>query len=173
MRVPQAADVPHLTGPPVSAALHASPMADLHSRLQGLAAFVAELEAPDFDAGHWHPMAPTRDDPDVSTMPWYELSDRADAFLAAVRGNGWVGPFDWMAWAQTAEGTALREDRDALAKATPDQLQRLLTTLVRADRFNEGTLEWAFESGLMAAIARRAATLAAALSLPDGRADGS
>jgi hypothetical protein len=148
-------------------------MPDLRSRLLALAVFVDELDAPDFDAGHWHPMAPTRDDPSVSTMPWYELSDRALAFVGAVGANGWVEPFDWMAWAQTEEGTALREDRDALADATPDQLQRLLTTLIRADRFSEGTLGWAFETGLMAAIARRAEALAAALSLDDGRADRS
>ena len=157
----------------MSAALHASGMADLRSRLQALAAFVDELEALDFDPGHWHPMAPTRDDPNVSIMPWFELSDRANAFLNAVRGNGWVEPFDWMAWAQTDEGKALREDREALAKASADQLKRLLTALIRADRFSEGTLAWAFESGLMVAIAQRAGTLATTLSLPDGRADRS
>lgn len=148
-------------------------MADVRSRLEALAAFVDELEAPDFDPGYWHSMAPTRDDPKVSTMPWFEPSDRANTFLNAIRANGWVEPFDWMAWAQTEEGAALREDRRALARATPDQLQRLLTTLIRADRFNEGTLAWSFESGLMAGIARRAATLATTLSLRDGRADRS
>ena len=148
-------------------------MVDLRSRLQALAVFVDELEAPDFDAGHWHAMAASRDDPDVSTMPWFELSDRANAFLEAVRGKGWVEPFDWMAWAQTREGKALREDRVALAEASADQLKRLLTTLIRADRFSEGTIAWAFESGLMAAIAQRARTLATTVSLPDGRADRS
>lgn len=148
-------------------------MADLRSRLDALAAFTGELESPEFEAGRWHPMEPSAQDAAVLTMPWYELSDRAGAFVRAIGANGWIEPFDWMAWAETPEGKALREDRAALANATPDQLKRLLTTLVRADRFNEGTLGWAFESGLMAAITRRAATLAAALSLRDGRADGS
>ena len=35
-----------------------------------------------------------------------------------------------------------------------------MTWLVRAERFSDGGLESAFESGLLAAIARRAATLA-------------
>lgn len=148
-------------------------MADLRSRLEALATFVDELEAPDFDAGHWHPIAASRADPDVSTMPWFELSDRANAFLDAVRGNGWVEPFDWMAWAQTAEGKALREDREALDTASAEDLKRLLTTLIRADRFSEGTIAWAFESGLMAAISQRAGTLATTLSFGDGRADRS
>jgi hypothetical protein len=93
-------------------------------------------------------------------MPWFELSDRAEAFLAAIRANGWIEPFDWMDWAQTDEATALRDDRAALGRATLDQLQRLLTAVVRAERFSDGTLEWAFDSGLMAAIARRAQALA-------------
>jgi hypothetical protein len=32
--------------------------------------------------------------------------------------------------------------------------------VIRAERFSDGSLEWAFQSGLMAAIARRAKTLA-------------
>lgn len=98
-------------------------------------------------------------------MPWFELSERAEAFTRAAAGNGWVQPFDWMAWIETDQGKALRDDRGALAVATPDQLQRLLTAIIRAERFSDGSLDWAFQSGLMAAIARRAKTLA------DGIAD--
>jgi hypothetical protein len=137
-------------------------VADLRTRLQALAVFADELEAPDFDAGRWHDSERRQTpDGDIWSMPWFEPSPRADAFLAAVRANGWIEPFDWMAWAETEEGRSLRADRAALAKATTHQLQRLLTTVVRADRFSEGTLEWAFQSGLMAAIARRAGILAA------------
>ena len=144
-------------------------MADLRARLEALAAFAGELESPGLEAGHWHDSELRQTpDGDVWSMPWFEPSDRALAFIRAVGANGWVEPFDWMTWAETDEGRSLREDRAALAEATPDQLQRLLTTLVRADRFSEGTLAWAFESGLMGAIARRAATLATELSLPDG-----
>jgi hypothetical protein len=46
-----------------------------------------------------------------------------------------------------------------LAVATADELVKLTTSLVRADRFTEGTLAWAFESGLLLAIARRAEEL--------------
>jgi hypothetical protein len=94
-------------------------------------------------------------------MPWFELSERAEAFLAAMRANAWIEPFDWVDWAQTDEATTLRDDRAVLARATPELLQRLLTAVVRSERFSDGTLEWAFDSGLMAAIARRAQALAA------------
>lgn len=135
--------------------------APLRARLEALAAFADELEAPDFDAGHWHD-SEARHTPDgeVRTMPWFELSERAEAFSRAAAGNGWVQPFDWMTWMETHEGKALRGDRRALAEATPDQLQRLLTAVIRAERFSDGSLEWAFQTGLMAAIARRAGTLA-------------
>ena len=134
---------------------------DLRARLEAIGAWADELESPDFDGGHWHDSEPTpTPDGDVWTMPWFELSERADAFVRTAAGNGWVQPFGWMAWVETDEGKALRDDRDALAHATPDQLRRLLTAVIRADRFSEGSLHWAFDSGLMAAIARRARTLA-------------
>jgi len=134
---------------------------DLPARLEAIAAFADELETPGFDAGHWHRSERTATpDGDVWTMPWFELSERADAFIRTAAGSGWVQPFDWMAWVETDEGKSLRDDREALSRSTADQLQRLLTAVIRADRFSEGSLEWAFDSGLMAAIARRARTLA-------------
>jgi len=142
-----------------------TPAAPLRDRLQALGAFADELEAPGFDAGRWHD-SEVRQTPDgeVRTMPWFELSERAEAFTRAAAGNGWVQPFDWMAWIETYEGKALRDDRGALADAMPDQLQHLLTAVIRAERFSEGSIEWAFQSGLMAAIARRARTLADGLA---------
>jgi hypothetical protein len=47
-----------------------------------------------------------------------------------------------------------------LAKATPDQLAHLLTTIIRQDRFCEGELDVAFKSRLLTRIVRRAAELA-------------
>lgn len=139
--------------------------AHLRDRLQAIAAFADELEAPDFDAGRWHD-SEARQTPDgeVRTMPWFEPSERADAFIRTAVGNGWVRPFDWMAWVETDEAQALRDDRHALAAATPDDLQHLLTAIIRAERFSDGSIEWAFQSGLMAAIARRARTLGGGLT---------
>ena len=70
--------------------------------------------------------------------------------------------FAWPDWAGTPEAIALRTGTaTALARATPDQLAKLLTMLIREDRFNEGALAESFETGLVAAIVRRAgATLA-------------
>lgn len=140
----------------------------MRDRLRAIGAFVDELEASGFDPGRWHPSERRTDgDRDVWTMPWYELSARAIAFNTAL--GGILVVFDWPTWARTDEGQALHDDRQVLAAATPDQLAKLVTALVRQDRFNEGALGASFESGLMAAIARRAAALAPG---PKGGDDG-
>jgi hypothetical protein len=125
-------------------------------RLDAIGAFADELAADDFDIGRWRGGEPGDDG--VIQMPWYDLSDRALAFVSAL--GGIIEPFDWPTWAATDEAKQLYEDRDALANATPKQLSKLATSLVRSDRFSEGALASAFESGVMAAIARRAAALA-------------
>ena len=135
------------------------PDPERHYRFEPLAAMLPALEAADFEAGRWHDSERRADD--VWTMPWYELGPTADAYLRAVGESGlmWTG-FDWPSWAKTPEAIALHGDREALARATPDQLAKLLTALIREDRFNEGALGDSFESGIMTAIARRAKELA-------------
>jgi hypothetical protein len=127
---------------------------DLRARLRALAALVPTLEAPDADFGHWV-QPPARDG--VLTMGWYEFGPAGEAFRAAAAG--WIVVFDWGTWLQTPEGAALREP-EAVASATPDQLSKLLTAIVRSERFTDGSIAGAFESGLLLAICRRAAVLA-------------
>lgn len=129
----------------------------LRDRLRAIGAFADEVAAPGFDVGQWR--GGDRDGDGVIQMPWFDLGERAVAFVEAL--GGIVEPFDWPTWAATGEAKQLYSDRDALAAATPEQLSRLATSLVRSDRFSEGELAAAFESGVMAAIARRAAILAA------------
>jgi hypothetical protein len=120
-------------------------------RLRALADVLPKLEAPDADFGRWQTLA--------GRMPWYELGPTGQAFRAAA--IGWVTPaVNWMRWMETEEGVRFRGDPSAVDTATPEQLERLLTALIRSDRFTEGTLAWAFESGMLARIARRAGVLA-------------
>ncbi len=120
------------------------------------------LAAPDTDFGHWEVTPPTHG---VQQLPWFEFGPAADAFRAAVGSGGWMMMgFDWGTWLQTPEGQALRDDPDALAAATPDQLAMLLTAVIRSDRFVEGSIEGAYESGLLLRIARRAGALLAELT---------
>lgn len=133
-------------------------MPDVRERLRAIGAFRAELETPGFDAGRWHPSEPMIDDPNVRTMPWFELSDRGAAFVAALAGI-MISGFDWPSWMGTPEGQALSSDHVAIAAADPTQLSKLATAVIRSDRFNEGSIAICFDSGLMTAIARRAEVL--------------
>ncbi len=134
--------------------------AQLLDRLRRLAAHLPAFQAPGFTFGAWEPSR-TRDD-GVIELGWYRFSPAADAFLRDLAG--WVTPFDWPTWATGEVGHSLLRDPDAVASASADNLGKLLTSVVRGDRFSEGTLAWAYESGLLTAILRRADALAAELS---------
>ena len=81
---------------------------------------------------------------------YYVFGPAGEAFRTAVGRGGWVvAGFDWRTWLGTPEGEAMRASPDAVAAATPEQLAWLLTAIIRSDRFVEGSIEGAFESGLL------------------------
>lgn len=127
-------------------------------KLQALAAYLPMLESPDFNAGHIQDSVQT--EPGVFTMPYADYSEEASEFVQAAYEHGWVlRNFSWGDWKQTEEAIKLRDDESALARATPQQLYQLLTVVIRQDRFCEGALLDAFESGLILRIVRRAADI--------------
>jgi hypothetical protein len=130
---------------------------ELAGRLRALAELVPLLGSAEADFGHWEAPPPVDG---VHRLPYVVFGPTADAFRSAVARGGWiVTGFDWMTWLETDDGRRLRDRPDALAGASADDLAKLLTAVVRSDRFVEGSLAGAFESGLLARIARRAATL--------------
>ena len=138
------------------------PARPLQERLQALAVFLPLFEQPGFEFGEW--IANPKSETGVLRMPTYSWSDTAHLFVKTAYDTGWVLNFDWPAWAQTDEAISLRDDAAALATAAPQQLARLLTVLIRQDRFVEGALASAYESGLLTNIVRRAAAL---VRMPD------
>jgi hypothetical protein len=134
-------------------------MTDLADRLHRLAKHLPVLESPGFSFGAWVPSREREDG--VIVLGWYEPSGAAEAFLGDL--GGWVTPFDWPAWASSPEGQRLLGHPEAVASATAEDLGKLLTTYVRSERFGDGSLEAAFESGMLTAIARRASVLAGEL----------
>ena len=125
--------------------------------LRVLAAWVPMLASPDLDFGHWVISEP--DEEGVMQMPWFDYGSDARRFMAEVSGAGFVQPFDWMAWMSTPEARALVADPSRIAKVDAEVLRRLLTAIIRGDRFMEGNVAGAFESELLLAIARRAQAL--------------
>lgn len=126
--------------------------------LRALADFLPALENPDFKGGEM--AAVDQPEPGVWSMPYASYGATASAFVKAAYEHGWVKmDFGWSEWMQSAEARALRDDEARLAAATPEQLARLLTVVIRQDRFAEGALLEAFDSGLILRVVRRAAAL--------------
>lgn len=131
---------------------------NIKQRLQRLGKFSSIFDAKGFQFGKI-----VTNDPRTGQllMPYYDFSSEASAFIDTCYQAGWVlEGFDWTTWINTPEAIKLRDNPDAMASATPDQIAKLLTALVRQERFSDGTLASAFKSGLLLAISRRAMTLA-------------
>jgi Family of unknown function (DUF6508) len=135
----------------------------LQAKLQGLARFAPIFTAPGFQFATWRQEPP--DEPGILHFPYSDLSREAVEFVKAAYDLGWVKQFDWSAWMRTPKGKKLTESPDLVASATHVQLAKLLTVYIRGERFNEGALNSAFDSGLLTAIVRRAEALLLALSL--------
>ena len=124
----------------------------LKDRLDALVEFLERFESPTFEFGQ-STATPGR-------MPFFSYSDEASRFIQVCYDMKWVHPFDWGEWMRSSEAVRLRDEPGALESATPDQLQRLLTTVIRQDRFVDGAVAGAYKSGLLIRILRRAAVLA-------------
>ncbi|CAN5711039.1 hypothetical protein BH23CHL7_BH23CHL7_21640 [soil metagenome] len=127
----------------------------LTDQLAKLAPFAEVFDAPDFSFGEWVPS--TRQPDGAQTVPWFDFSSAALEFLRAAPVSPEV---HWPDWSKTDEARRLLADPAAVADATPDQLVALLTTMIRGDRFSEGTLAHFYETGHLRAIIRRASELA-------------
>lgn len=127
-------------------------------RLQRLGEFSLIFDEKDFRFGK---MVVTDARTGKLTMPYYSFSSEADAFINTCYDCGWVlTDFDWPAWQNTPEAVKLRNNTGTFASATSDQIAKMLTVLIRQERFSDGTLAGAFKSGLLGAILRRAMALA-------------
>ncbi len=73
---------------------------------------------------------------------------------------GWVSPrAPWVDWSKAPEGRFYLDRVEAILEASVDDLVFLMTTLIRCERFCEGTLEGAFRQGHIQAICERAAMI--------------
>jgi len=132
----------------------------MQAALERLAAFLPELTDPDASFGVWHGFVEVA--PGMKTMPWFDPSDLVDRFTEQAYRDGWVRTdLDWNAWAGTQTARAIAWDPAAIPGLEAEMLANLLTFYLRADRFSEGTLERAFETGMIRAIVEQAARLAA------------
>jgi hypothetical protein len=136
------------------------PPADWTERMGGLAAFLPVFSAPDFSFGEWQ--APEPREEGVTILSYFAFSAEASGFIQATYSLGLIRTdLNWPSWHRTPDGHALISDPKRVASASAEELANVLTTLVRGDRFAEGALADAWESGVLLAVVRRAAELAA------------
>ena len=81
-------------------------------------------------------------------------SETVGAFVAVLYDEEVVVGFDWPGWMER-RGSELTANHDLLRGASLEDGRRLLAAVVRADRFNEGTLLGAIDDGLVDAILGR------------------
>ncbi len=86
-------------------------------------------------------------------------TDLPEGFNEMAYEYGWVQVLPWSEWRDTDRGRGLMHDPAAMADAHADDLANVLTTCFRADRFCEGYLADAAQSGLLVRVATRAADL--------------
>jgi hypothetical protein len=129
--------------------------------LQELAKFTDEFRQPDARARFSTLVRPPPTSDGYVSMPYESYGPLGTAFLTALKKGDWLlaSPFSAVEWMGSAEGKTFTRDPTAIADATPEQLARVLTALVRQERFSEGTLSAALDSGILVAIVSRAQTL--------------
>jgi hypothetical protein len=89
-------------------------------------------------------------------------------FVQLAYDDGWmVAGFDWTDW---TEGRAIVHDKALIEDADLLTIRKLITALVRSDRFCEESLQAAYEEGTITAIlARISKMLEAKKKGPNGR----
>ncbi len=87
----------------------------------------------------------------VTQMPYPQYTDVVERVLRAIGACGFVVPFAWPDW----DGLQRYPDGAGLADAPVADAVRMLTAIVRSERFGDGSIAGALERGtLQAAVAR-------------------
>lgn len=109
--------------------------------LKALAAFAARLREPDASFGRMSEAKGTGTGDDPIQMPFWEPSPLANEFIKMAYDTGWVsGDFDWPSWIDSNEAKVFLEDPSTIASSTAEQLQKILTAIIRSDRYCEGAI---------------------------------
>ncbi len=87
----------------------------------------------------------------VVQMPFVTHSDAVNRLVQTLYQIGAIVPFDWQAW----DGVERYRAAKALEHAPVADAIRMLTAIVRADRFAEGTILMKLEDGTLTAALRQ------------------
>jgi hypothetical protein len=129
---------------------------DQRERLAGIAAFIPQIEDPDLEIGK---LVTGQTADGIPHLPFYAYGPAVSALLDAFNYFDWVVPFDWPSWAQTDEAQMYVRHPETILTCSIGDLERIITTLVRRERFSNGSLSAAIDSGMVINALRRAETL--------------
>ncbi len=114
-------------------------------QIDAVLAFIPAFEREDFVP----PSVETR----PGQLPNHDFSEALSRFHSAVYDSGFVFSFDWPAWQD--EARRYYDQPELLRRADLQVIRKLITVHVRKERFCEGHLPAAVESGHMAAVLHR------------------
>lgn len=136
------------------------PQLDDRKCLEVLASFAPRLREPGASFGSMGPNRGSGQPGDPTQIPSFQFSPLGDDFHRSMYEWGWVSTdFDYPEWSRMPEAEALRGSPEAIKTATPDQLLKLMTVLLRGERWMEGALAESFEKGLLLAASERAKSI--------------
>ena len=87
----------------------------------------------------------------ATQLPYPVYTEAVERFRRALTGVGAFVVFGWMQW----DGLDRYRRADDLAGAPAADAVRLVTAILRSERFGDGSIEAALDSGLLTAAARR------------------
>lgn len=126
--------------------------------LAAVCAFALRFDESGFVAGKWISPEPLEDG--VTPFPYWSASEDVAQWEAALYEHHIVWSFDWTEPDWTRQMRHYHADPNLLGRAPVLTVRKVLTTLVRADRFCEGTLARAFERGVPQAAMQRLGAIA-------------
>jgi hypothetical protein len=112
--------------------------------------FLPQFQDKSFIAGQWH--SSRKIGKNTSSFPYFEYSDLVSKFIQTLYDEGLIYHFDWSSWNY---GIKLTQNHNLLQKANLLTLRKLITAHIRRERFCEGHLASAFQSGLVIRVLER------------------
>jgi len=86
---------------------------------------------------------------DTSTLPYITYSSKVESFIQDLHILGFIIEFDWTAWDKPKD---VFENPQLIRSFEFKELEQLLTTIIRKERFSEGTLMSAINNGIILRI---------------------
>jgi len=114
--------------------------------LRAVAAFTEALMRPDLLVGTWHGGVPEHEGGPIQ-WPWVDYVPVVDAWVDSLYEHHVIVEYGEPGWNERMQ--AFSEDPSRLRSADLLTVRKVLTTVVRAERFGEGAIESAFETGLV------------------------